>query len=154
MARYDKYGQIISSDDGEQSGANTAGGGMPGFAVFLMLCGIVLFAAFHLGFPGADSESSSAQTRPPVESRRTEQPSPARVTQADQVIRRGTRDVVVSQLFRNPDSRYPYRIHAGDRFVPVVLRDGERLVGRRLRIWREFTGNGREFRILRYEVIR
>ena len=153
MARYDKYGQIISSGDRETCKTNTGSGGMSGFEVFLILCGIILLAAFYLSVPRSDSEPFSVHTRPTVDNRRTEQSAPTPATRADRVILRGTRDVVVSQLYRNPDSRYPYRIHDGDRFVPVVLRDGERLVGRRLRIWREFTGNGTEFRILRYEIL-
>lgn len=121
----------------------------------MIICTGIAAVIFFLGSLGLESKPSSVQTRPAVEApRRAEQPTSTSVTRSDQGIRRGTQDVVVSTLHRNPDSRYPYRIHDGTRFVPVELRDGERLVGQRLRIWREFTGKGREFRITRYEIIR
>jgi hypothetical protein len=155
MAGYDKYGQIIGPGSGGQSGYVPASRGSSVFGRLLITFAIVGAVVFFVGPFGADSRSTSVQTASIVAAPHRVEHSPVtRVTTTDQVIRRGTRDVVVSTLYRNPGSRYPYRIHDGNRFVPVVLRDGERLVGRRLRIWREFTGKDREFRILRYEVIR
>jgi hypothetical protein len=154
MAGYDKYGQIIGPGSGAQSGYVPGCRASSVLGRLLITFAIVGAVVFLLGPFGTELRSPSVQTDSIVAAPRQAEGAPVvPETRSGQTIRRGTRDIVVSVLHRNPDSRYPYRIHDGNRFVPVVLREGERLVGRRLRIWREFTGTGREFRILRYEVI-
>lgn len=62
-------------------------------------------------------------------------------------------DVVEVVLQENATSEHPYKINVGGREVPLSLRNAEHLIGRRLRLYRQFEQDGRRFDVTSYEVV-